>query len=77
MVKPPELYTVGSILQAVELSMSPVSCLDLGQAECSRKSFCRTLPLWQGLDRGINDYLEHVTLADLMYRETPGDDYVI
>lgn len=77
LVKPPELYTVGSILQAVELSMSPVSCLDPDQAECSRKSFCRTLPLWQGLDKVINDYLEHVTLADLMYRETPGDDYVI
>ncbi|MCI8662945.1 MAG: Rrf2 family transcriptional regulator [Hungatella sp.] len=70
LVKPPEAYTVGSILQTVELSIAPVPCLDPCKEECSRKSSCRTLPLWQGLDHVIRDYLEHITLADLMERES-------
>ena len=27
---------------------------------------CPTLPLWRGLDRVISEYLERVTLADLL-----------
>ncbi|MCI9104006.1 MAG: Rrf2 family transcriptional regulator [Lachnospiraceae bacterium] len=69
LVKPPEQYTIGSILNATELSLAPVACLDPGQEDCPRKFFCRTLPLWQGLDQVIRDYLEQVTLADLMRQE--------
>ena len=38
---------------------------------------CRTLSLWQGLDRVINEYLDSITIADLMHQGAPGDDYVI
>ena len=38
---------------------------------------CRTLPLWKGLDKVISDYLDNVTLADLMREEEAGNDYVI
>ena len=41
-------------------------CLKPGQAPCPRKDRCRTLPLWQGLDQVISDYLEPITLADLI-----------
>ena len=42
-----------------------------------RAAECRTLSLWQGLDKVINDYLDNITVADLMRREAPGNDYVI
>ncbi|MCB7320656.1 RrF2 family transcriptional regulator [Lacrimispora sp. 210928-DFI.3.58] len=77
LTKAPEQYTVGSILRVTELSLAPVSCLDNGQKPCPRMSGCRTLPMWQGLDKLINDYLDSITLADLMHTERPGDDYVI
>lgn len=75
--KSPDQYTVGSILCLTEESLAPVSCLEHNADTCPRASFCRTLPLWQGLDKVIRDYLEGVTIADLMEHDTVGDDYVI
>ena len=75
--KSPDQYTVGSILRLTEESLAPVSCLEQNADACPRASFCRTLPLWKGLDKVIRDYLESVTIADLTDRSTPGDDYVI
>ncbi len=77
LTKAPEQYTVGSILRITEESMAPVSCLEAGAAPCPRAAECRTLPMWQGLDKVINDYLENITLADLMHNEPAGYDYFI
>lgn len=77
LTRSPDQYTIGSILQATELSLAPVSCLDPSQDSCPRKYGCRTLPVWQGLNKLINDYLEGITLADLLRPEEAGDDYVI
>lgn len=75
--KAPDQYTVGSILQLSEESLAPVSCLDKDSEACPRAGKCRTLALWQGLDKVIHEYLESVTIADLMDCGTLGDDYVI
>ena len=75
--KAPDQYSVGSILRLTEESLAPVSCLEPGAAACPRMAACRTLPLWRGLDRLIGDYLDNVTVADLMQRDAEGDDYVI
>ena len=75
--KPPEQFTVGSILRLTEGSLAPVACLEQDAAPCTRVSRCRTLPLWKGLDQVINDYLDRFTIADLMQVDNPGDDYVI
>lgn len=77
LTKSPDQYTVGSILRAAEPSLAPVSCLNDGQDDCPRKPFCKTLPLWKGLDKVISEYLDSITIADLMSQEQPGDDYVI
>lgn len=75
--KKPEEYTVGSILKITEGSLTPVSCLDCKPNSCTSVSECRTLPLWQGLDKVIDDYLESVTIADLAFNKNDGDNYVI
>ena len=77
LTKAPEQYTVGGILRLTEDSMAPVSCLEQGADACPRIAECRTLPLWQGLNKVISDYLDHVTLADLMRSDPDGYDYVI
>ncbi len=64
--RPSEEYSVKSILELMEETLVPVACLKPGQAPCPRKDRCRTLPLWQGLDQVISDYLEPITLADLI-----------
>ena len=61
----PEEYSVKSVLELMEGPLAPVACLEPGQAACPRSNGCRTLPLWQGLDKVISDYLAQFTLADL------------
>ena len=62
----PEDYTVGSILRLTEGSLAPVSCTTQGAAACSRSTCCQTLPMWEKLEKMINDFFEDITLADLL-----------
>ena len=63
--RPLEEYSIKSILERMEGPLAPVACLEPGQDACPRSNGCRTLPLWQGLDKVISDYLAQFTLADL------------
>jgi Rrf2 family iron-sulfur cluster assembly transcriptional regulator len=69
-------YSAGEILRLTEGSLSPVACLEDGAQPCPRAAGCRTLPMWTELDRIIQNYLDGVTLADLMKQDS-GGDYVI
>ena len=62
----PEKYSVGDVLRSAEGSLAPVSCIKTGDAECPNADNCLTLPLWKELDRVMNEYLDSVTLADLI-----------
>ena len=77
LTRPPETYTVGSILRLTEDSLAPVSCLEAGAPPCSRVSDCRTVKMWSELNQLINNYLDSVTLADLMVSNQAGNDYII
>ncbi|MDE5746750.1 MAG: Rrf2 family transcriptional regulator [Acetatifactor sp.] len=77
LTRTPDQYTVFSILQLTEDSLAPVACLEQDAPVCPRVSICRTLPVWRGLDRLIQDYLGHITLVDLIRNDVRGNDYVI
>ncbi len=62
----PEEYSVGEILRLTEGSLAPVACLDCKPNKCERSESCKTLPMWEKLDEIICDYLNSVTLADLL-----------
>ena len=68
LARPVSEYTVGSILRLREGSLAPVSCLDHSSSEsqCARRENCRTFPMWQNLDQLIQDYLDGITLMDLL-----------
>lgn len=72
----PEDYRVGDILRLIEGTLAPVACLEYGAKPCDQALECRTLPMWQKLNIMINDYLDSVTIADLMKNEQI-DNYVI
>ena len=72
LAKAPADYTVGSILKLTEGSLAPVACLGTGERTCSRACHCEALPMWEQLDRIIDDYLESVTLQDLLSPAAPG-----
>lgn len=77
LTRPPEQYTVGSILRLTEGSLSTVACLEPGARVCPRMAECPTYPLWSRLDRMVGSYLDGVTLADLVPKPGAGNDYVI
>ena len=54
-----------------------MACLEPDAESCPRAGKCRTLSLWRGLDKVIQEYLDSVTIADLMGQDCVGDDYVI
>ena len=66
LAREPAQYTIGSILRLTEGSLSPVACLDYGPDSCPRHGFCATLPVWQGLEQVINEYLDSITLEDIL-----------
>ena len=59
-------YTVGSILKLTEGSLAAVSCTTQGAAACSRSTCCQTLPMWERLERMIDEFFEGITLEDLL-----------
>ena len=78
LTREPEDYVVGDILRIMEGSLSPVSCLEEGALPCSRAPVCRTLPMWEKLDKLVNEFFDGYTIRDLMADPTSaGDNYVI
>lgn len=59
-------YTVGSVLKLTEGSLAPVNCLQQGSEKCEKAQGCLTLPIWVNLDKIVDEYLESVTLYDLL-----------
>ena len=79
LAKEPDQYTVGMILRMTEGSIAPVACLEQGAVDCARSADCPTLPVWQGLYKVITDYLDGITLQDILdqQRELYTNDYMI
>lgn len=75
----PDKYTVGEILRLTEGSLAPVECLNQDPIECERSGQCATLPVWQGLNKVINEYLDSITLQDILDQQSERytNDYVI
>ena len=66
LTRKPQEYTLGEILRLTEGSLAPVACVEEHGSECPNRSVCPTPPVWQKLDALINNFLDSITLADLM-----------
>ena len=64
--RPAEEYTIGSILKLTEGGLSAVACSSQGATACSRTECCNAKPMWDKLDRMIDEFFEGITLADLL-----------
>lgn len=77
LIKEPSEYTVGSILRITEGSFAPVSCLEKQPNRCERASCCKTLHMWEGLQKVVEEYFDGITIQDLLDQAQGGDDYII
>ena len=62
----PSEYTVGEILKAADGGLAPVNCRECSDGDCPRANQCATLPLWQRLDHLVENFLQSVTLQDML-----------
>ena len=65
LTRPAEEYNVYEILKLTEGSMAPVSCLEDTARECERRGMCATLPVWEGLEKVVREYLSGITIQEL------------
>lgn len=64
----PEDLTLWRIICLTEGPMHAVACLEAGENPCDRRADCPTLPVWTGLEKVVREYLESVTLRQLIDR---------
>ncbi|MBR3345489.1 MAG: Rrf2 family transcriptional regulator [Solobacterium sp.] len=62
----PEKYKIGEIIERMEGTLAPVSCLSTKKQECPRASFCKTLPLWSEYYAMVHDFFYSKKLSDLL-----------
>jgi len=79
LAKEPSQYTVGQILRITEGGLTPVSCMEDTPNRCERRVYCKTLPIWQELEKVINNYLDSVTLEDALdnFKDANYSEYYI
>jgi len=66
LAKEPSEYTVGQLLRITEGNLAPIACLEDKVNQCERVKKCKTLSMWKGLNKVIADYLDGITLQDLL-----------
>ncbi len=77
LAKAPSEITVKEILESAEGSLTPVSCMDNSPNLCEKCSDCVTLPIYEGLYKVINEYLDSITLEDLIQSNNDHSNYII
>ncbi len=66
MTRPANEYIVGDILRVTEGSLAPIDCLEDKINQCPRAASCPTVKFWNGLYDAVNDYVDSITIADLI-----------
>ena len=76
LARTPDKYTVAEILKLSEGSLAPIPNLD-DPSEAAAAADAQLLPIWQGLYDVVNNYLEGVTLQNILDRRMESYDYSI
>lgn len=58
--------SVADVIRATEGSLTPVKCPACEGSGCEQSDSCYTRPVWQELDRIVEEYLSGITVADLI-----------
>lgn len=67
----------GQYFKTYRRLLAPIACLEDEPNLCERASVCKTLSMWQGFYKLINEYFDRITLEDLLREGEDGGNYVI
>ena len=79
LAKEPSKITIGHVLRITEGSLSTTTCLESDINYCEMSRNCKTLHIWKELNKVIADYLDSVTLQDILNKHQNAEsfDYAI
>ncbi|MBP5262226.1 MAG: Rrf2 family transcriptional regulator [Clostridiales bacterium] len=66
LLRKPNKYSVGEILELMEGPLNSVACLNDKKYNCPRSKSCQTLPMWQEYDNMVHDFFYNKKLSDLI-----------
>ena len=66
LAKRPVDYRVGDILRVTEGNFALVPCTGEKNYPCGRQEECSVAAFWEGMNQVISEYVDSVTLADLI-----------
>lgn len=68
--RPPHAITIAEVIHAVGEDIQATGCKLTNQSFCNgHKTYCMTHDLWSGLSDVMHDYLNRVTLADVVTKK--------
>jgi Rrf2 family protein len=78
LARPPERLTVRDVIDAAESRTFEVNCevYPINAQRCRSTHGCPIRPLWHALQRHIDEFLEGVSLADLLGGEDAVDEHL-
>ena len=77
LAKHPSQITVKDILESAEGNLSPVSCMHNISNQCEQCNECYTLPIYKGLHDVVINYLDSITLEDVINHRSSTHTYHI
>ena len=66
LMRDPDEYSVGEIIETMEGSLSPVACLACQENDCPRAEDCQTLPMWSEYDAMTKDFFYSKKLSSFI-----------
>lgn len=66
LARQPDKLTVGDVLRATEGPLTPVRCTSAADGCCDRAGKCLTRPVWAALENRINQFVDRISIADLV-----------
>ncbi len=66
LTRKPEDYNIMEILKLTEGTMATVSCLEEGAEKCPRMEKCKTISMWRGYDKLVDEYFSNIKVIDLL-----------
>ncbi len=72
LLRSPEEYSVGEILELAEGTLVPVACLQPDAEPCDRESICKTIPMWREYHEMVHHFFYSKKLTELL--EIPDAD---
>ena len=67
----PSQITTREILESAEGNLNPVSCMDHFPNDCEHSKDCMTFPIYHGLYDIMIQYLDGITLDDIINHKIP------